>query len=56
MLSIAAENQMYFIHDSCSTDFIYDTGGGKFPEYGYIKVSFEIILNLFEIQINVHVI
>ena len=48
MLSIAAENQMYFIHDSCSTDFIYDTGGGK--------VSFEIMLNLFEIQINVHVV
>ena len=47
MLSIAAENQLHFIHDLYSTDFIYDTGGG---------ISFEIMLNLFEIQINVHVV
>ena len=47
MLSIADKNQMHFNHDSYPAIA---------PKYSYIKVSSKIMLNLFQIQINVHVI
>ena len=64
MLSIDDKNQKHFIHDLYPADYIYDTAGCNYlynliyiaAKYGFIKVSSKIMLNLFQIQINVHVI